>query len=89
MKVYKIKHKPTGLYYCPYRYVKVPGQYGSVKTNLSKNGKVYATKPSLKWIGSLVYDHTLVKLSDNKDIFAIKTQGCRVFKEDEWEIEEL
>lgn len=37
MKVYKILHKPTGLYFTPSR------GYG----NLSTTGKIYARKPSL------------------------------------------
>lgn len=38
MKVYKILHKPTGLYFTP------SNGYG----NLSDTGKIYARKPSLK-----------------------------------------
>ena len=40
MKVYKIKHKPTGLYFTPSR------GHG----NLSTKGKVYSMKPRLKWV---------------------------------------
>ena len=40
MRLYRIKHKPTGLFYCPVR------GFGSRKTNLSKNGKVYTKKPT-------------------------------------------
>lgn len=35
MEIYKLKHKPTGLYYQPVR-----GSYWQ-KTNLSKKGKIY------------------------------------------------
>ena len=45
MTLYKIRHKPTGLFYHP-----VKGRYSS-KTNLSKNGKVYFRKPSFAHIG--------------------------------------
>lgn len=38
--VYRIKHKPTGLFYGPKRRVKAG------ETNLSENGKVYPKKPS-------------------------------------------
>lgn len=38
MEFYKIKHKPTGLFYKP----------GT--TNLTKTGKTYAKKPTLKFI---------------------------------------
>lgn len=37
MKMYKIKHKPTGLYLCPI----------SGGSNLSKNGKIYQTQTNL------------------------------------------
>lgn len=43
MKVYKLKHKPTGLFYTPSR--------GS--GNLSKTGKLYTTIPSIKWADML------------------------------------
>ena len=38
MELYRLKHKPTGLYYQPVR-----GKYDNV-TNLSKRGKIYQTK---------------------------------------------
>jgi hypothetical protein len=44
MKVYKILHKPTGLFFKPSK--------GS--GNLSKKGKIYPMKPSLTWIGPLI-----------------------------------
>lgn len=40
MKVYKILHKPTGLFYTASR--------GT--GNFSINGKIYDKKPSLKWV---------------------------------------
>lgn len=39
MKLYRIKHKPTGLYY-------KPAQNGNT---LSRKGKVYHRKPNTKW----------------------------------------
>jgi hypothetical protein len=42
MKVYKILHKPTGLYFTPSR--------GS--GNLSSTGKLYPRMPQLKWAGN-------------------------------------
>jgi hypothetical protein len=41
MKVYKILHKPTGLYFTP------SVGYG----NLSITGKIYSRKPSLDYVG--------------------------------------
>jgi hypothetical protein len=40
MKVYRILHKPTGLYFTPSR----------GNGNLSRTGKVYPKIPSLKWV---------------------------------------
>lgn len=39
MDVYRMKHKPTGLYYTPSK--------GS--GNLSKSGKLYVRKPDIEW----------------------------------------
>ncbi|MFW6247250.1 MAG: hypothetical protein ACOC22_03715 [bacterium] len=39
MKVFKLKHIPTGLFYTPSK--------GS--GNLSKTGKIYSKKPDVKW----------------------------------------
>lgn len=60
MKCYRIKHLPSGLYFRPSIKVTVTGKTGKrdyVKTNLSKKGKVYATKPSLRWINNSIYSH--------------------------------
>ena len=44
MKVYKILHKPTGLFFTPYK--------GS--SNLSKNGKIYSNIPNFIWRESTI-----------------------------------
>jgi hypothetical protein len=44
MKVYKILHKPTGLYFTPSR------GYG----NFSKTGKIYTKPPRIEWAGTTV-----------------------------------
>ena len=43
MNVYRIKHKPTGMYYAPTRRTTRNGAY--LKTNLSKVGKLYTKRP--------------------------------------------
>lgn len=48
MVVYKIIHRPTGLFYTPSRRIKINGTYK--KSNLSKKGKIYFYKPSEKQI---------------------------------------
>lgn len=54
MNTYRIKHLPSGQYYCPTRWVAVKGM-GYQKSNLSPVGKVYPKKPTLKWLGNKVY----------------------------------
>lgn len=58
---FKLKDKITGLYYCPLRFVKVEGNY--IKSNLSKNGKIYFKNPlkHIKWIE----DHTQTEKREN------------------------
>lgn len=48
MTFYKIRHKPTGLFFKPSRH--------RSKTNLSKKGKIYERKPSMGWLG-FTYHH--------------------------------
>ena len=81
MKVFKILHKPTGLYYTP----------SNGSGNLSVNGKIYARKPSLNvCIGNgiriIVREYAVIgnelklssKLQKIVDYFKIKTEvwGC-------------
>jgi hypothetical protein len=55
MPAYRIKHLPTGLYFCPSRHIKVGDGY--VKSNLSRTGKAYLKKPTLRFLGDTVYNH--------------------------------
>jgi hypothetical protein len=66
--VYRLKHLPTGLYFCPSRELKVKildhpdVQYRNgiyIKSNLSTTGKSYIKKPSFKNIGSNFYTHII------------------------------
>jgi len=59
MKIYKIKHLETGLYYIPSRRVKVGSDRNTTysKSNLSKKGKIYSSYPSLAWC-ERIYSHT-------------------------------
>lgn len=89
MKLYKLKHLPTGLYFTPSR--------GS--GNLSTKGKVYIDRiPDLKWIETIrIVIYTNVVSNKNKilmETFDIDTEMWRIdkyFKTDptDWEIEEL
>lgn len=75
MKVYKIKHIPTGLFFKPSVYRN--------KSNLSKNGKIYTSKPSLKWL-DCGYHHPIPKKDWKNDDYEY-----RKFIEKDWEIIEL
>lgn len=68
MPAYRMKHIPSGLYYCPSRVMRtvVTDSSGNPtkrirwgKSNLSKKGKAYLSKPSFKWIGGNFYDHRI------------------------------
>lgn len=92
MIAYRILHKPTGLFYCPSREIKVriDDQHGRlteryVKSNLSKTGKAYARKPSLKQIGSTIYTHLVTREDQLKN-----RKYCVIpVAEDQWEIQEI
>lgn len=91
-KLYKIKHVPTGLYFCPSRKLKVLLTTLTnhreitlmVKSNLSKTGKVYAKKPSIKLIGSKIYTHYVSSENELRN-------GCKVItvSPTDWIIEEI
>ncbi len=90
MKCYRIKHLPTGLYYRPSSEVK--NQFGCyVKTNLSKTGKIYPRRPTLKHIGGAIYDHTRNFLRRNDNGFGYIGYAGQAFPthSGEWEIEEI
>lgn len=74
MKVYRLKHKPTGLYFKPSR-------YGS-KSNLSKNGKVYSQIPSMSYVKN-GYHHPL------KQKWPKPNYEMRNYIPQDWEIEEV
>jgi len=58
MKIYKVRHKPTGLFFKPSKY---PNH-----SNLSKTGKVYHVRPAIeKWLSvypsGMKYNHPTKK----------------------------
>lgn len=91
MTTYRMKHIPTGLYYCPARKIQVKFKLGESlvnsypKSNLSKKGKVYLGVPSIKWISDMFYDHTL---PITKQYYS-GSGPMRKFISSEWEIEEV
>lgn len=92
MLAYRILHKPTGLYYCPSREIKVKlidhrGETTEryVKSNLSKTGKAYVKRPTIKHIGSDIYTHLITHASQ---LGAYKSCVIPVLPE-HWEIVEV
>jgi hypothetical protein len=98
MICYRLKHIPTGLYYRPSseRDIQVGGKRQRVKSNLSKNGKIYPQKPSLKWIKYGFYNHVQLEsdklidfLADGKVSFEYREKHkLYPYVETDWEIEE-
>lgn len=80
MKFYKIRHMPTGLFYQP-----VKGRFDAEKTNLSKNGKVYHKKPTLKHIS-----HHICHSVKDESVEYWKRRSYQIkFVKSEWEIIEF
>lgn len=81
MKCFRIKHIPTGWYYCPSRKIKSTkknerGYSDRVNSNLSEKGKIYSSYPSLDWMGHSIYNH-------------MNNGRLEHTEESDWEIEEI
>jgi hypothetical protein len=96
--IYRIKHIPSGLYFCPSRSIKVKldGEIGIyqkmgryIKSNLSPTGKTYVRRPSITQIGRHYYTHHGVAsvLDLDHDIVG----DCKMLEvvAQEWMIEEI
>ena len=75
MELWRLKHIPTGLYFKPSKH--------RSKSNLSKKGKVYTSKPTIKWCGR-VYHHP-----DDMPRHSIGHCPTRKVIESEWEAEKV
>lgn len=66
MELYRLKHKPTGLYYQPVR-----GRWRSKKTNLSKKGKIYQSgKNALMGnYNTITINISAKQYKENKEVF--------------------
>jgi hypothetical protein len=78
MKYYKIRHIPTGWFF-------KPSKHGS-KSNISKKGKVYQTKPSLKYLGDVYHHPAKTDESVSRAYAGYENRKVRL---DEWEIVEF
>lgn len=85
MKIWKILHKPSGLWFCPSRTIKVHDVY--VKSNLSKTGKVYTKRPSLNYLGGGVYSHLIPQ--NQIQNFSVWNSFFQPLIPSEWEIVEI
>ena len=89
-KIYRLKHLPTGLYFCPSREIQVKllgddRHHRYVKSNLSKTGKTYLKKPTLAYIGGGYYTH----LINHANELTRNGNVVRPFVSEEWIIEEV
>ena len=83
MKVYKLRHKPTGLFYQP-----VKGRWAKEKSNLSKRGKLYETHqyPKDLHTGGVNVSESLTKKFNLKNIKTNRFGNYLITKKDDWEI---
>lgn len=79
---YRIKHNGTGMYYCPLRTIPISmgDRKGAVKTNLSRNGKLYNKKPTLASLGKTFFNHMASREGQSVS---------QAIKESDWTIEEM
>lgn len=71
--IYKIQHKPTGLFYCSRK-----GRWQDTKTNLSQKGNFYA---SLK-VAEKVFNEDCERADINKA--QIERYGLPIFEKNSW-----
>lgn len=83
--VYKLKHKPTGLYYQP-----VKGRWTDDKTNLSKTGKIYTSLANAKSAGSVRICISKSQIKKTGSSYRETPYGNIIDTESEdWEIEKF
>jgi len=95
--MYRLLHIPSELYFIPSRRIVIKTidpagrrRVASVKSNLSKNGKVYTSKPSKKYIDQGYYNHLVVNWKHETYFDRYNaTVSLLPFIDSEWVIEEL
>ena len=85
--MFRLKHVPTGLYFCPSREMKVEGWY--IKSNLSKSGKIYAKRPSFKYVGNMFYSHLSYEMTKRFSVTPMPENIPLPFIDSEWVIEDI
>ena len=75
MKVYRIKHIPTGMFFVPSRHITSTwkkyckgGSFCRVKSNLSKPGKLYTRRPTIKHLP----EHIATHMHEGYDCFGLR-----------------
>ena len=83
--MYRLKHHPSGLYFCPARKILAPGgkYFDYIKSNLSQTGKVYHRRPSIAHVGGSYYNPTLPA----RDALASEERYLYPVIESEWLVE--
>lgn len=96
MRAWRLKHIPSGMYYCPSRSVlstSVVDKEGKpsklrywVKSNLSKKGKAYLSKPTLKWLQHGFYDPRVCIVAHR---YMTNRHNVAPLVESDWLLEEI
>jgi hypothetical protein len=74
MKIYRFRHKPTGLFWRPSK-----GPSWAKRDQLHKEGKIYTTTPDLRW---LFGDSQQTKIDHDKIRFSIKREDMEIVEEE-------
>lgn len=85
MIVYKLRHKPTGLFYQP-----VKGRWSESKSNLSIRGKLYETHqyPKDLHTGGVNVSDTLIKKFNLKNIESNRFGNYLITSKEDWVVVE-
>lgn len=78
--VYKLRHKPTGLFYQP-----IKGNYNQ-RTNLGAHGKVYLTGKPCCFAGVTVHEKQVKKYKLTAELLCYRHGYRLVVAPDEWEV---
>jgi hypothetical protein len=89
--MWRIKHKPSGMYYIPASGTTKDGI--CITTNLNKNGKVYTRKPKVENILSHGFHNHLIAVPQTNSILGwthfARDAGWTKFDPKDWEVERV
>ena len=83
MEVYKLRHKPTRLFYQP-----VKGRWANEKSNLSKKDKIYETHqyPKDLHTGGVNISNSLIEKFNLKNIETNRFRNYLITSKEDWEV---